>query len=1030
MNSDEEMKDLNSHTDGDDSHNNDYDVSGVNNSNSSSPNNKRKATTHGNSGDNSSTRSNINSANTINVSSPDGNNGIVSNATIQHTDPSDVAMGVIGYLRDNSDYISDNVDQNNLNSVLSTESNNAANTTLETLVVNLVENFYSRYTEGYLSGMVNHIEFSQNGVEKEEDKIVVANNVIQDDFRDFIHSTNYMDSNPQVIDTINNYLLRSLKRKITRIINRRNIINELKKKENVEIDFKHILGRFNSETILFSIAEKKPDYDEIEGALGNDAYDTNGYVTPNLKNSITQEMRKYLSDMYTAGSGIDGSHDAETVEILSLLQLNNPSNTDLNQIINRMTCMHSHRQPDRQSHSFNPKKAINDLEKLIADVESYLRSSKIPFIQERREYVPLELYHQNTNIIMLARENINTVLESGRTFGINIFEIITGCFDAGSRTIREDQWIPSKLYKIENVYGVNYMFIADAEHKKNHVFACIDDDAKELSYWNYYVIKGAVSLNDVLDIFHKNGVEDFEPARRGDCTQGKGYSDQAREICGQYNINNSFVLKKVESDHLWNHFTNGSTDKSTLGSLLPELEKCKRTNLFQDKPRLAKLLFFSLKGVGDASVESFYQEEVIKGTIQNLLDERVMEPFTNIKQINTISTLNTVDSFLERLIRLAYLCGKIDHSPPRIRPVAGGCIVTSGGGSISGDQLEIIKNMNNLLKYVLRIEYIGDRRKYLMQQFGLDNLSSFIDIGATTSDPTMKTIIHPVLKELYDNRITKLDTWLGEVHGSTYDNIDESLKVNLDNLLSLSGDIGSILNEYDEYTDDILKIRSSRDENVLFEEEDDDELMEEENVKGKFSPGEVAQGTKARRYIRVIVNKEEDSFILELPNDTHNKRINRIIENFKEETDSDAYVADDVLGLVKINGKSCLKFKSSIELFINMYRRFKDVQVHDLCSDRRSDARGSEALKFFTNIIVERLKKYSTKDYDELLHLVQDALQGTSGGGKNMTRKKRLTKKRLKRKRITNKKNKKPRSMKFTKKKNKKSKKHKTYKKM
>ena len=1030
MNSDEETKDPDSHTDGHDSHNNDYDVSGVNNSNSSSPNNKRKATTDGNSGDNSSTRSNINSANTIDVSSPDGNNGIVSNAIIQHTDPRDVAMGVIGYLRDNSDYISDNVDQNNLNSVLSTESNNAANTTLETLVENLVENFYSRYTEGYLSGMVNHIEFSQNGVEKEEDKIAVAKHVIKNDFRVFIDSTNYMYSNPeviqvipeviQVIDVINNYLLRSLKRKITRIINRRNIINELKKKENVEIDFKHILGRFNSETILFSIAEKKPDYHEIEGALGTHAYDTNGYVIPNLKNSITSEMRKYLSDMYTAGSGIDGSHDAETVEILSLLQLNNSSNTDLNQIINRMTCMQSR---------FNPKKAINDLEKLIAEVESYLRSSKIPFIQERREYVPLELYDQNTNIIMLATENINTVLESGRRFGHPLFEISTGCFDAGSRTIREDQWIPNKLYKIENVYGVNYMFIADAEHKKNHVFACIDDDAKELSYWNYYVIKGAVSLNDVLDIFHMNDVKkDFEHARRGDCTQGKDYSVQAREISMQYNnINNSFVLNKVESDQLWNNFENGSTDESTLDYLLPELKKCERTNLFLTNVTLAKLLFFSLKGVGDASVESFYQEEVIKGTIQELLAEKAIlnptnrEPFTNIDQINIISTLNTVDSFLERLIRLAYLCGKIDHSPPRIRPVAGGCIVTSGGGSISGDQLEIIENMNNLLKYVL-LKDREERREYLMKQFGLDNLSSFIDIGATTSDPTMKTIIHPVLKELYDNRITKLDTWLGEVDGSTYDNIDESLKVNLDNLLSLSGDIGSILNEYDEYTDDILKIRSSRDENVLFEDD-------------TFSPEKAAQGTKARRYIRVIVNKEEDSFILELPNDTHNKRINRIIENFKQETDSDAYVADDVLGLVKINGKSCLKFKSSIELFINMYRRFKDVQVHDLCSDRRSDARrsdarGSEALKFFTNIIVERLQKYCTTDYGELLYLVHNALQGTSGGGKNMTRKKRLTKKRLKRKRITNKKNKKPRSMKFTKKKNKKSKKHKTYKKM
>ena len=1014
MNSDEEMKDPNSHTDGHDSHNNDYDVRSVSGVNNSSSPYKRKATTDGNSGDNSSTRSNINSANTIDVSSPDGNNGIVSNATIQHTDPRDVAMGVIGYLRDNSDYISDNVDQNNLNSVLSTESNNAANTTLETLVENLVENFYSRYTEGYLSGMVNDIEFSQNGVEKEEDKIAVAKDVIQHDFRDFIHSTNYMVSNPEVIqvipevikviDTINNYLLRSLKRKITRIINRRNIINELKKKENVEIDFKHILGRFNSETILFSIAEKKPDYDEIEGALGNDAYDTNGYVTPNLKNSITQEMRKYLSDMYTAGSGIDGSHDAETVEILSLLQLNNPSNTDLNQIINRMTCMQSR---------FNPKKAINDLEKLIADVESYLRSSKIPFTQERREYVPLELYDQNTNIIMLARQNINTVLESGRTFGHPLFEISTACFDAGSRTIPFEQWIPNKLYKIENVYGVNYMFIADAEHKKNHVFACIDDDATQVSYWNYYVIKGAVSLNDVLDIFHMNDVKkDFEHARRGECTQGKGYSVQALNICRQYNINNSFVLNKVESDQLWNHFTNGSTDKSTLDSLLPELNKCERTNLFLTNDTLAKLLFFSLKGVGDASVESFYQDEVIKGTIQKLLDKQVMVPFTNIDQINIISTLNTVDSFLERLIRLAYLCGKIDHSPPRIRPVAGGCIVTSGGGSMSGDQLEIIKNMNNLLKYVLRIEDIEERREYLMQQFGLDNLSSFIDIGATTSDPTMKTIIHPVLKELYDNRITKLDTWLGEVHGSTYDNIDESLKVNLDNLLSLSGDIGSILNEYDEYTDDILKIRSSRDENVLFEDD-------------TFSPEKVMLGPTKRRYIRVIVNKDDDSFILELPNDTHNKRIIRIIQNFKQETDSDAYVADDVLGLVKINGKSCLKFKSSIELFINMYRRFKDVQVHDVCSDSRS-----EALKFFTNIIVERLKKYSTKDYDELLYLVHNALQGTSGGGKNMTRKKRLTKKRLKRKRITNKKNKKPRSMKFTKKKNKKSKKHKTYKKM
>jgi hypothetical protein len=147
---------------------------------------------------------------------------------------------------------------------------------------------------------------------------------------------------------------------------------------------------------------------------------------------------------------------------------------------------------------------------------------------------------------------------------------------------------------------------------------------------------------------------------------------------------------------------------------------------------------------------------------------------------------------------------------------------------------------------------------------------------------------------------------------------------------------------------------------------------------------------------------------------------------------SDAYAADDVLGLEKINGKSCLKFKSSIELFINMYRRFKSVQVEDLCNSARSDA-----LDFFTNIIVERLQKYSTKDKESLNDTVRDALlladtalEGTSGGGKNMTRKKRLTKKRLKRKRITKKKNKTLRPIKLTKKRNKKSKKHKTYKKM
>lgn len=953
-----------------------------------------------------------------------------------HTNQEDTRTRMItymrGYAQDIPVHIPDNVDpnnqnsnnqnSNNLGSVLSTETNNAANTTLETLVENLVENFYSRYTEGYLSRMVNDIEVS----------LADANTFIENDFKVFIDSTNYIGYDPQVINLMNDYLLKSLKRKITRIIKRRNIINKLKELRNKKIPFKDILVSFNSETILFSIAETKPDYEKIKTDLGSNAY-TNDYVPPKLKDSIQQhkpkETLKYLSDKYTAGSGIDGSHDAETVKILHLLYELNASNKDLQQIINEMTCM--------QSDSFNPKKATNDLEKLIADVESKFRHLLIPFIEETTEYVPLELYNENPKVIsLLTRPDINTVQESGRSFGKSLFEINTACFDAGTRKIPKNQWIPYKVYKIENVYGVNYMFIADTVYKTNHVFACIDSPYSDNVYWNYYSIEGAVSLNDVLDIFDMNRVKVFEHARRGDCTEDKGYSGQASDICDQYNTHRSAVLEKRESDELWNHFTNGSVvDSEKLHEFLLKLfSDSTKINLFEHNLDLAILLFFSLKGVGDASVESFYQEEVIKGTVGTLLKKGVVtEPESNqvlrMNQIVPTSTLNTVDSFLERLIRLAYLCGKIDYSPPRIRPVAGGGIVTSGGDTIMSDeQIKIIENKHNLLMYVFTGQSREERKKYLMEQFGLDKLERFINSAATTSDPKMKTIILPVLQELYDDRMKKLNNWLNDVVGnSTYDTVNEEYKVNLDNLLSLSGDIGSILNEYDEYTNDILKIPNDSEDNVIFEEKVNEDV-EKGGVCESLSPFKAAAyGTQTRHYIKVIVNKDEDSFMLELPSNDYNERICQLIENYKLQTNSEAYEPDEVLGLVKFKGKNYLKFKSSIELFINMYKRFKDVQVKDLCS---SGPCSIVALNFFTNIIVERLQKYSIKDSAVLKPLVNDALEGRSGGGKNMTRKKRLTKKRLKRKRITNKKNKKPRSMKFTKKKNKKSKKHKTYKKI
>jgi hypothetical protein len=905
--------------------------------------------------------------------------------------------------------------------------NNSTSNSDDLYLKTLVEGFSDKYNDYYLNSMADYF---------------ISNNIhdyslnVGDDFNIFMSIYDKSNAN---YSAAYDYLFESLKRKIDRRIKislqriersvqRIENYNSIRIK-NIEIKFEDVLRRFNSETILFSIAETKPSYEEIRGALGIDAYSVEKVEPKKLKESIKTkpDILKYLNDMYTAGSGIDGGHDAETVMILELLRELNDSNVGLKEIINKMTCMQS-------PHSFNPKKAINDLEKLIADVESKFRHFQIPFMEETTEYVPLELYSKNTKVsILLGTPGINTIQESGRSFGNSLFEISTACFDAGTRKILEDQWIENKLYKIENVYSVNYMFIADAEYKKNHVFACIDDHTSDRSYWNYYVITGEVSLNNVLDIFELNSVEDFKHARRGNCTEKKDHSDESKNISTQYKKNGSAVLPKNESDELWNRCVNGSMDENILGSLFDQLQKYGRTNLFKTNARLAKLLFFSLKGVGDASVESFYQEKVIEGTIQTLLDSEEVKPFTDIKQIVTISTLNTVDSFLERLIRLAYLCGKIDYSPPRIRPVAGGGIVTYGDASMSDEQIQIIKNKNNLLKYVLSIETSEKRRDYLMEQFGLDQLRNFIsDNGTTTWDPKMKTIILPVLGEFYRDRITKLDKWLKNVGSSTYDNVDEELKVNLDNLLSLSGDIGSILNEYDEYTNDIVKIPSRRDKNVLFGEEDDDEVMEEETVKGAISPEKVTQGSTRRPYIKVIVNKEEDSFILELPNNNYNERITRIIKNFKQEMNSDAYAADDVLGLEKINGKSCLKFKSSIELFINMYRRFKSVQVEDLCNSARSDA-----LDFFTNIIVERLQKYSTKDKESLNDTVRDALlladtalEGTSGGGKNMTRKKRLTKKRLKRKRITKKKNKTLRPIKLTKKRNKKSKKHKTYKKM
>jgi len=981
MSSDDKMKE-------DDVSGNGYDiiaVNGVDNSNSNSPLRKSPKTVHSNSG-----------LAHENFLSP------TSSQTIVPADVIDTTPRVFA---------------KNLYTAVVSTNESTSNPNSDSYLTSLVEGFNVEFTDKHLNSMVDFILVNMGSYDE----------YVRVEFNSFMRK--YDKSNPDY-SAAYSYLFESLKRKINRRIRERIRNDHLKRIKNKEIEFEDVLRRFNSETILFSIAETKPNYEEIRDALGINAYSVEGVKPKKLKESIqeqTEDTLKYLSDKYTAGSGIDGSHDAETVKILRLLKDLNSSNEDLHKIIREMTCM--------SQISFNPKKAINDLEKLIADVESKFRHLLIPFIEETTEYVPLELYDQNPNIRLLTRPDINTIQESGRSFGNSLFEISTACFDAGTRKILQDQWIRDKLYKIENVYGVNYMFIADAEYYTNHVFACIDDDKNNVSYWNYYLIRGEVSLNDVLDIFHMNNVTVFEHARRGNCIEGKGASLQANNIFKQYEERGgSVVLKKKESDQLWNEFENGSqeVDVSRITTYL-EKNKTTSTNLFKYNPNLAILLFFSLKGVGDASVESFYQEEVIEKTIQTLVQSQLVfnpanrkQPFTRADQIVSISTLNTVDSFLERLIRLAYLCGKIDYSPPRIRPVAGGGIVTLGGASMSKEQIEIIENKNNLLKYVLNnLPEKQVRMDYLMKQFGLDKLKIFIDSGATTSDSTMKTIILPVLGELYSDRENKLNNWLHHVGSSAYDTTVPELKVNLDNLLSLSGDIGSILNEYDEYIGDILKIPSNHlYENVVF--------SEEVPIIPALSPEKLEQGSSSRRYIKVIVNKEEDSFILELPNNNYNERIITIIESYKKQTNSEAYVADDVLGLAKINGKSCLKFKSSIELFINMYRRFKAVQVQDLCSSARS-----EALDFFTNIIVERLQKYSTKDKESLKGTVRDALlladtvlEGTSGGGKNMTRKKRLTKKRLKRKRITKKKNKTLRPIKLTKKRNKKSKKHKTYKKM